>query len=106
MAADYTAEQIAELEAKHGECHKLREKRGKWCLVVRNPKPQEYKMARRMMHDPAKKAEATEELLKLVTVAPTGAEFDALMTRYPMLPELCANALQQIMGGELEVAEK
>lgn len=67
-------------------------KDGRWECVFRSPTRGEYKMFRAAAHNSARVADANEALARQTVVHPPSREaFDALLDRFPAIPEAMAN---------------
>lgn len=67
-------------------------KDGRWEAVFRSPTRAQYKMFRANAHNSARVSDANETLARQTVVYPaTPAEFDALLDRFPAIPEAMAN---------------
>jgi hypothetical protein len=101
-----TSEQIAELEAKHGEIAHLVGKGKKWEAVFRAPNRIEYNRFRSQAHDPKRAPDAQEHLARLCVVHPTREEFGAMLEKFPGIPEAAGPKFKELAGMELEDTEK
>lgn len=103
-----TPEKIAELEATHGECARLRDKQDRFVVLFRRPTRVEHRMFRSAAHNPAKIADAQEELSLACVVFPSKADYAALLERFPGIPDspAFATAMQELVGmGAQEVGK-
>lgn len=101
-----TAEDLAELEAKHGDIEHVVGKGSKWEVVYKRAPRAVYKRFRSLAHDPAKKSEAQEMLALGCVVYPSPAAFDALLDKFPAIPEASSDALGRLVGAETEDSVK
>ena len=107
MAAPITTEVLDALREKHKRIAHVKSARtngdGKtpeWEFVIRSPKRSEYKQFRSQVHNEARKAEATEILVRQLVIYPTPGEFDALMEDWPALCDGCGGTLNALAGAE------
>lgn len=108
-----TKDELAKLQTDGVEMFHLVNLASNWELVIRRPARKDCKRWRALANDPARRSDATEQLLMSCVVYPdvrSGA-FDKLLDRFPLLPE--NGALAQIigrvtgmLGGELSDDEK
>lgn len=98
--ADPTAEEIAALDSKHRRTATVRDKHGRWCIVLRAPTRPEYKMLRSMTHNPAQAPDAQEMCVRKLIVWPAldAAGVDALLDDWPGIPEACGQAILDLTG--------
>lgn len=87
---------LAELEEKHGEIKSVETALG--MAVFRGPTRAEYKRFRAAIHDPRKKADATEMLVRDCVVHPSPEEFDRWCDKKPATPEVCSDAVLTLAG--------
>lgn len=95
-----TAEQIAELEAKHGEIAILNGPNGVYQVAFRKPKRAEWKLFRSNARNEAKRADAEEGLSMACIVYPERSEYVALLEKYPAIPDTVAfaKAIERLMA--------
>lgn len=106
-AAPITKEILDGLREKHKRIAHLKSSRNleddktpEWEFVIRSPKRSEYKQFRSQVHNEARKAEATEILVRQLVIYPTSAEFEALMEDWPALCDGCGGTLNSLAGAE------
>lgn len=99
-------EDLSKLAAEHGRIERVCGKGGAWEVVYRAPKRGEYKRFRSLAHDPARKADAQEMLCLACVVFPSGPAYEALLDKFPAIPEASSDALGRLVGGETEEAGK
>lgn len=90
------AKLLAELEAKHGEIKAVETVLG--LAVFRGPTRAEYKRFRASLHDPRKKADAAEALVRDCVVHPDPEEFDRWCDKKPAIPDSCSDAVLTLAG--------
>ena len=107
MTTELTPEILAALREKHKRIAHIKSARtqadGKtpeWQFVIRSPKRSEYKQFRSQVHNEARKAEATEILVRQLVIHPSGDEFDVLMEDWPALCDGCGGTLNALAGAE------
>lgn len=99
VPVEVTDEQIAALEAEHEDVLVLRGgERSPWVIVARRPTRQEsigYKT-----HAKKEPATSSEALLRRVTVAPSGADLDKQLNRWPFLCDavVASERFQEFIG--------
>jgi hypothetical protein len=98
-------EQISAFEAQHGDVLVLRGKPGKdelpkWEIVLKKPSRAQYKMFRNAVQksDP----DAQENLVIGICVHPDRATFQALLDRFPAIPEAVGKPLKVWLDLDLE----
>ena len=101
-----TAEELTALEEQHGRIERVSGKNGAWEVVYRAPKRTEYKRFRSLAHDPARKSDAQEMLALSCVVHPSPAAFEALLDKFPAIPEASADALGRLVGAETDDSVK
>src|SRR4051812_19368289 len=97
-----TAEELADLEAKHVRTAHLIGKGGAWEVVFRKPTRAEYKAFRARAHNPAQAADAQEILARACVVHPSKEAFDALLEDYPGIPEAASKEFTNLVGLSVE----
>ncbi len=94
-----TADQIAELEAKHGEIAILNGPAGAYQVAFRKPTRAEYRLFRANIHNPQKVAEAQEALGMATVVYPDRTAYVALIEKFYAIPDTKAfsDAMNRLM---------
>lgn len=97
-----TPEELQKLKLEHGEVWHIKGKDDAWEIVFKKPTRGDYKMFRANNQNPARKPDAQEILLRACIVVPPASEFDALLTKFPAIPEAEAvsEALSEALGIE------
>jgi len=90
-----TAEELTALEDQHGRVERVVGKNGAWEVVYKAPSRVVYKRFRGLAHDPARKSDAQEMLA-----------FEALLDKFPAIPEASADALGRLVGAETDDSVK
>jgi hypothetical protein len=103
-----TQEDLDKLKTQHGEIWHVKGTNGSWEIVFKKPARKDYKMFRANSANPARKPEAQEILLRACIVYPPLSEFDALLEKFPAIPEAEAvsDSLSEALGIASEAAEK
>jgi hypothetical protein len=113
MALDAAA--LKALETTHGDIahvkgRKVEGEDGKssvpWEVVFRKPKRAEYKMFKSRLRDPRYASDAQEELSQRCVVYPSVDEYEALLEKYPAIPEAASEAFMALVGLEVEPSGK
>ena len=89
-------DQIDAAKAAHGDVRLLTSDGVQ--VLIRKPRPGEYKRWRRDSMDAARRADALEDLLRAITVAPDAAGLAALLEERPGLAEEFAGAMLELVG--------
>ena len=96
-------EQVREAEDKYGRVAHVKGSGGTWEILLRKPTRPEYRMFRSKSKNPNTEADAQEDLVRLLSLAPPrGPELDALLDEWPAIPEACSKALLHLMGLQVE----
>lgn len=105
--SELTPEILATLREKYKRIAHLKSARNledgktpEWQFVIRAPKRSEYKQFRSQVHNEARKAEATEILVRQLIIHPTPEEFDTMMEDWPALCDGCGGTLNALAGAE------
>jgi len=98
-----SADQLAELETKHGRVGVMTDPTGvNWCVVLRKPNRAEYKRYRAFAHQPARVADAQETLLRDTCVYSSGAKgpepLEKLLDEWPGIAEACGGMIMALAG--------
>lgn len=93
---------IEELTEKHGEIKTVETVLG--MAVFRGPTRGEYKKFRAAIHDPRKRPDAIEALVRDCVVHPSPEVFDSWCDKKPAIPEMCSDAVM-ILAGATDEAE-
>lgn len=108
-----TQEELDKLRVDNGEIWHVRGKNSveyevPWEIVFRKPARKDYKFFRANASNPAKQPEAQEILLRSCILVPELKNFDALLDRFPGIPECEAvsEALKIAVGMSGDEAEK
>jgi hypothetical protein len=101
-----TEEQVAALEAQHGEIAVLR--CPEFAVVFRKPTRTEHKMFRANVNNPARASDAQEILSKAIVVYPPPAEYEKLLDKFPGVPDSPAfsKAIMRLVRMSVEESEK
>jgi hypothetical protein len=101
-----TQDQITEFEQKHGRIAHVIGKGGKWEVVLRPPNRGEFRKFKSDNQNPATSFVAQENLVRVTSVFPTGPDVEALLDKYPGIPEACTAAIMDLAGMTAEVEGK
>lgn len=104
-----TRDEIEKFQADYPGCVHLVGKGNTWECVFRAPKRAEYKLFRANAHNSARIADANEVLAMQTVVFPPSRElFDALLDRFPAIPEALAQdeAFRALTGVSVEEGAK
>lgn len=95
-----TPEQIAAWEAQHGPVIILRPPDRSFEVVFRKPTRLEHRQFRSASQNPAKAADAQEALSFQCLIYPDRAAYDALLEKYPGIPDSPAfsSAIMKLNG--------
>lgn len=93
-----SVDEIEKLRAQHQDIATAVGDRQQWECVFRRPTRAEYKRFRSMMFNPATQPEAQEQLARVCVVHPSREAFDALLERYPAIPEAVAQDILKLAG--------
>jgi hypothetical protein len=99
-----TKEQLIELESKHKRIAHIKSSELQasgepdWEIVIRKPNRAEYTRFRAQSSDPSKAPGAQEELVRQLSVHPTGDALSAMFEDFPGIAEACGAALAKLAG--------
>ena len=107
MASPITKEVLDGLRLKHKRIAHLKSSRNQedgktpeWEFCIKSPSRAQYKQFRSQVHNEARKAEATEILVRQLVIHPSPEEFDQMMEDWPALCDGCGGTLNALAGAE------
>src|SRR5882724_5234136 len=95
---DETKLQELRTKARDGRIEHVVGKGDAWEIVLGAPSRPIYKKFRAMSHNASLVADAQEDFCRATVMYPDRIAFDALLDRFPGIPEACGNAIQSLCG--------